>query len=225
MSSPVTGCDEAVVMSPGKVTRKASMLSRIPQEASHGQRDLVQGLIQQWVDKRGSEELLLALVALVEHLGIKVRTINQSTPNHTTCQGQHDKTSPVKERAKGNVLVGKRFVLSGTWPRRGRGEGLAVGKEAIRAIIKKYGGSVPSGYSCLTNALVIGVDPGPKKVLDAHQHGIIIIDLTHPNDIIYGRVSELSNFHNTAYPVAAMSILDKNNIQVQHPLQEPDTLP
>jgi BRCT domain type II-containing protein len=97
----------------------------------------------------------------------------------------------------------------------GGGEGLAVGKEAVRAIIKKYGGNVTSRYSGLTNALVIWDNPVPKKVLGAHQHGIIIINLPHLNDVIHGRVSELSNFCNTAYPVAAMSILDKNNIQVQ----------
>ncbi len=219
------GNDEAVVMSPEKITRKATTLSGIPQEALHGQRDLVQGLIQQWVDKRGSKELPPDLVALGERVGIKVATIDRSTPNRTACQGQRDKTSPAKKGAKRKALLRKQFVLSGTWPRQGGGEQLAVGKEAVRAIIEKYGGNITSGYSCLTNALVIGDNPGPKKVLDTHQHGIIIIDLPHLNDVIHRRVSELSNFCNTAYPVAAMSILDRNNIQVEHPLQEPSTLP
>ncbi len=56
--------NDVVVMSPGKVTRKAMTSSGIPQEASQGQRNLVQGLIQDWVDKRGSEELPPNLVAL-----------------------------------------------------------------------------------------------------------------------------------------------------------------
>jgi BRCT domain type II-containing protein len=116
------------------------------------------------------------------------------------------------------MLLGKRSILSGTWPVQGGGEGLAVGKEAVRANIEKYGGNVTSGYSGLTKALVIGENPVQKKVLDTHQHGHIIINLPHLNDVIHGRVSELSNFCNTAYPVAAMSTLDKNNIQVQRSL-------
>ncbi len=42
--------NEVMVMSPAKVTRKATTSSGIPQEALQVQQDLVQGLIQQWVN-------------------------------------------------------------------------------------------------------------------------------------------------------------------------------
>jgi hypothetical protein len=42
-----SGTNKVVVMSPGKVTHKATTSSGIPQEALHGQRNLVQDLIQQ----------------------------------------------------------------------------------------------------------------------------------------------------------------------------------
>ncbi len=43
--------DNMMVMSPAKVTRKATTSLGIPQEALQGQQDLVQGLIQQWVNE------------------------------------------------------------------------------------------------------------------------------------------------------------------------------
>ncbi len=75
------------------------------------------------------------------------------------------------------------------------------------------------GFSRLTNALVIGENLGPKKVLDAHGCNLAIIELNHLNDIFHGRVSSLSAFRAAAYPVAAMATYERNNIQVQHPPQ------
>jgi hypothetical protein len=60
-------------------------MSGIPQEASQGQHNLVQGLIRNWVNKQGSDELPPNLVALVERVGIKV-TPNNSTS--ATCTGR-----------------------------------------------------------------------------------------------------------------------------------------
>jgi BRCT domain type II-containing protein len=75
------------------------------------------------------------------------------------------------------VLTGQRFVLSGTWPGLGGGQGLALGKDNVKAIIERQGGTVTSGFLRLTNALVIGDNPGQKKVIDAHERGLLIVKL------------------------------------------------
>jgi BRCT domain type II-containing protein len=94
--------------------------------------------------------------------------LEHHTPSCTIRLGQHDKTSPVKEDSLRKALLGQRFVLSRTWPRLGGGQWLTLGNEAVKVIIEKYGGSVTSEFLRLTNALVIGENPGPKKVLNAH---------------------------------------------------------
>jgi hypothetical protein len=79
--------DNLVVMSLGKVTRKATMSSGIPQEASQGQRNLVQGLIWEWVDKQGPEDLPPNLVPLAECVGIKVTPNDSTSPTCMGCRG------------------------------------------------------------------------------------------------------------------------------------------
>jgi hypothetical protein len=75
--------DNVVVRSPAKVTCKATTSLGIPHVASQGQRDLVKGLIRDWVEKRGSEELPLNLVALAERIGIEVTPANSTSPTCT----------------------------------------------------------------------------------------------------------------------------------------------
>jgi BRCT domain type II-containing protein len=79
-------------------------------------------------------------------------------------------------------------------PQLGGGQGLTLGKDVVKGVIEKFGRSVTAGFSQLTNMLVIGENPGPKKVLDTHGHNLAIIKLTHLNDIFHGRVSGLSSF-------------------------------
>ncbi len=80
-------------------------------------------------------------------------------------------TSPAKVIPLSSKLGGQCFVLTGTWPGLG-GEGLTAGKEVVKVGIEKHGGKVTSGFSNVTNFLVIGTLPGPKKVLDAYDKGI-----------------------------------------------------
>ncbi len=115
----------------------------------------------------------------------------------------------------GKALHGQRFVLTGTWPQLGGGQGLTLSKDAVKGIIEKHGEIVTAGFSQLTNALVIGESLGPKKVLDTHGRNLAIITLSHLNDIFHVGVSGLSTFRAAANPVAAMAILKRNNIQVQ----------
>ncbi len=112
-------------------------------------------------------------------------------------------------------------MLTGTWPGLG-GEGLTTGKDAVKAIIEKHGGKVTSGFSKITNFLVIRTTPGPKKVLDAHKQGIEIVELDQIRSIIVNNDMEVSDLTGP-YPDAALAILSKNNIQVKRPPPPPDS--
>ncbi len=129
------------------------------------------------------------------HFGKDVEQgLEHHTPSCTIRREQCDKTSPVKEDGQGKALLYQHFVLSGMWPRLGGGQGVTLGKLAVKGTIKKYGRSVTLEFLRLTNALVIGEIPGPKKILDAHGCNLAIIELNHLNDIFHRRVSGLSNF-------------------------------
>ncbi len=54
----------------------------------------------------------------------------------------------------------------------------------MKAIIERHGGSVTLGFLHLTNALVIGDNPGQKKILEAHKQGLLIVDLDQITSII-----------------------------------------
>ncbi len=134
--------NKVMVMSPAKVTHKATMSSGILQEALQGQQDLVQGLIQQWVNRQGSEALPLDLASLAEKVGIKVTTNVMPSPHQPGRRGQRDKTSPAQEDPSNapmkRILCGQRFVLSVTWPRLGGGQSLTPGKDNVKAIIERH---------------------------------------------------------------------------------------
>jgi BRCT domain type II-containing protein len=115
------------------------------------------------------------------------------------------------------VLTGQRFVLSGTWPRLGGGQGLALGKDNVKAIIERQGGTVTSGFLRLTNALVIGDSPGQKKVIDTHEHSLPIVKLKQLTSIITNINKTISDLHSVPYPDTVFTILTQNNIQVKRP--------
>ncbi len=140
-----SGTNKLVIMSPGKVTCKATTSSGIPQEALHGQHNLMQGLIQQWVDKQGSKALPPELAALGEHVGIKATASNSYNPNHIACQGQCSKSSPAQEGgAPRMVFRGQRFVLTGTWPGLEGRQSFIQGKESVKTIIERHRGGIIS---------------------------------------------------------------------------------
>jgi hypothetical protein len=115
------------------------------------------------------------------------------------------------------VFNGQQFVLSGTWPRLGGGQGLTLSKDNIKAIIKRLGGNVTSGFLCLTNALVIGDNPGQKKDLNADECGLPIIELNLLTSIIINKDKTILNLHSALYLEAVTAILTQHNIQVMHP--------
>ena len=115
------------------------------------------------------------------------------------------------------VLTGQRLILLGTWPGLGSGQGLALGQDNEKNIIERQGGTVTSGFLRLTNALVIGDNPGQKKVINAHEHGLPIVKLEQLTSIITNNNKTISDLHSVPYPDTVFTILTRNNIQVKCP--------
>jgi BRCT domain type II-containing protein len=63
-----------------------------------------------------------------------------------------------------------------TFPAKGRGNSLELGKDKLKAIIKDSIGSTTKAISHLTNALVVGDNPGPKTVQEVHKQNVAIVD-------------------------------------------------
>jgi hypothetical protein len=92
-----------------------------------------------------------------------------------------------------------------------------LGKERVKSRIEKFGGIVTKLFSRLTDALVIGNAPGPKKVIEAHNRSMKIITLAQLNDLILGDLT-LEDLTSADYPESVYAVLDAEKIQVQrHP--------
>jgi BRCT domain type II-containing protein len=92
-----------------------------------------------------------------------------------------------------------------------------LGKERVKTRIEKFGGSVTMGFSGLTDALMTGDSPGPKKVIEAHNRSLKIITLDQVNALILGDLI-LEDLTSADYPDSAYAVLDAEKIQVQrHP--------
>ncbi len=77
--------------------------------------------------------------------------------------------------------------------------------------------------SRLINALVVGDNPGPKKVQEAHERNVAITDVNQLKDLIYG-ARTLEDLLQGNQPAAAVMALSKSNIQVQRQSTSPNHL-
>jgi BRCT domain type II-containing protein len=122
-------------------------------------------MVKEWTADHKDKPLPPQLAALAARAGLVLGKV-ASTPSR---RGKKDKvkvnTPSASEGAIANCLKGIRFVLLGTWPNLGGGQGLTSGKLCLKSCIKKFGGLVTSQFSCLTNFLVVGTNPGPKKII------------------------------------------------------------
>jgi NAD-dependent DNA ligase len=89
----------------------------------------------------------------------------------------HQIPKPSADGANKDSLKGKRFVSTGTFSKLGGGEGLSVGKEKLKELITSFGGAVTGSISGKTNYLVVGDEPGAKKLEEAEKRGVPKIDL------------------------------------------------
>jgi hypothetical protein len=209
------GGADRTISSPEKINRMTTNFDEITNVPSEGQRDIIYGMLREWAGTCGDEDLPPPLQALADRIGVAtvVQEPNPLTPARERRMLRNRSSSPFKTGPPRNKLEDKRFVLSGTWPGLG-GTGLTAGKEAAKELVEKHGGRVTSGFSKITNFLVIGDSPGQKRILDAHNKGIQIVTLDQVESVIINddmAVADLAG----PYPDAAIAILVENGIQVQ----------
>jgi hypothetical protein len=215
-----------LLMSPGKIIHKTTKFAEIPPEPSEGQQELIHGILCEWVNTQGTELLppLLASLAACVGVSMEPEEPNPSTPGWTSRRGKQEKPiSPAKVATPSKAFEGQRFVLSGMWPGLVGSQGLTLGKDMVKAIIEQHSRKVSASFLHLTNFLVIGEAPGPKKVLGAHEKGIQIVEVDQVNSIIFNNnmtVKDLS----CPYPETALTILEENGIQVKRPPPPSDPL-
>ncbi len=114
-----------------------------------------------------------------------------------------------------------RFILSGTWPNLGGGSGLKVGKQRLKTPIKQFGGRVTRAISGVTNVLVIGESPGPKKLVEALEKEVKVINIDILNHMIQGELTldEIRSQNVNASNKGAL--VHSTDHQVQHQSQMP----
>jgi hypothetical protein len=113
------------------------------------------------------------------------------------------------------ALSGLWFVLTGVLPSQGGGHGLTLGKERVKAQIEKFGGSITTSISGVTNVLVTGENPGKKKVVEAHKKRLKIINIKQMNGLILGDFT-LDDLTISNYPEIVTMVLDAKKVQAQH---------
>jgi hypothetical protein len=206
--------DVKMLHSPKKVTRTATVHSGIPKEMTEEQKFKITSMVNEWTADHIDEPPPPQLATLAARAGLMLEKV-ASTPSQ---RGKKDKvkvdTPAASEGAIADSLKGLWFVLLGTWPDLGGGQGLTSGKLCLKSRIKKFGGSITAMFSCLTNFLVIGTSPGPKKVIEAHKKKVKIIDIDKLTKIIVGELA-IVNLATDNSPEAAITVLEAKNIQVQ----------
>jgi hypothetical protein len=213
----VVGTDAEMLHSPKKVTRTATAHSGIPKEMMEEQKFMIKSIVNEWTADHIDEPPPPQLAALAACAGLMLEKV-ASTPSQ---RGKKDNvkvnTPAASEGAIADSLKGLRFVLLGTWPDLGGGQGLTSGKLCLKSRIKKFGGSVTAMFLRLTDFLVIGTSPGPKKVMKAHKKKVKVIDIDQLTKIIVGGLA-IGDLATEDYPKAAITVLEAKNIQVQrHP--------
>ena len=82
-----------------------------------------------------------------------------------------------------------------------------MGKERVKSRIKKLGGIVTMSFLGLTDVLVTGESPGPKKIVEAHIRSLKIITLEQLNALILGDLT-LEDLTSADYPNSAYAVLN-----------------
>jgi hypothetical protein len=116
------------------------------------------------------------------------------------------------EGFKTGALRGYVFVTTGKFPLPGTSPGLNQGKKEINAIIVNGGGTNPGSVTGATTHLIVGTDPGEKKIEQAEQRGkILIIDLLGLTQLLRGdpNVKAITTKHlkrSAGYPTKAKQL-------------------
>jgi hypothetical protein len=158
-----------MIHSPRKVTCTATANSGIPKGMSWEQKSSIRAMVNEWTADHEYEQLPPQLAALAERTGF----LPEKSACTPTQRGKKDKVSVNTPSATDGAIPGSLkgfcFVMTGSWPELGGGHGLTSGRLRLKSRIEKFGGSVTSNYSRLTNFLVVGDNPGSKTVIEAHK--------------------------------------------------------
>ena len=88
---------------------------------------------------------------------------------------------------KPGALKGLVVVTTGRFPLPGTSPGLNQGKKELKAIIVNGGGTNPGSVTGATTHLIVGTEPGEKKIEQAEQRGkIMITDLLGLTQLLRG---------------------------------------
>ena len=83
-------------------------------------------------------------------------------------------------------LSGKRFVVTGVFPELGGGSELTLGRDRLKAMIESFDGKVTSAISGKTNCIIVGDEPGEKRLEEARSKGKPIINRATLHKILTG---------------------------------------
>ena len=93
---------------------------------------------------------------------------------------------PGKNGTIPDVFLGKQFCLTGVFPELGGGTGLKLGKDKMKELLNKFGGTVTSSISGKTDYVITGLEPGVKRLEDAASKGITVLDCAALREILMG---------------------------------------
>jgi hypothetical protein len=84
---------------------------------------------------------------------------------------------PGRDLACAGSLAGQTFVMTGTFPELGGGEGLDLGKQMAKKLMESFGALVNSTVSGKTSFVLAGKAPGATKLKAAAKKGVKIVSL------------------------------------------------
>ena len=87
-----------------------------------------------------------------------------------------EEVQPVVAQSR-TLLAGQTFVMTGTFPDLGGGEGLDLGKLTAKKMMQSFGARVTSAVSGKTSFVLVGKAPGAKKLEAAEKKGVKIVSL------------------------------------------------
>jgi hypothetical protein len=190
-----------MIHSSQKVTCMVTADSGFPKEMSEEQKVPIRVMVDEWKADHNNEQLSLQLAALAEQAGLQPE-MGAGTPTRGGKKYKANVNTPsATDGAIPGCIKGLRFVMTGTWPDLGGGQGLTSGSLQLKSRIEKFGGSVTSNYSCLTNFLVVGDNPGSRKVIEAHEKKLKIIDVDQLTKLMVGELI-INNLKAEDYPAA-----------------------
>ena len=171
---------------------------------------------QQWIDENEGHDIPLHLADLTKRAQVDLSTLD--TPQGRKKKHKGNPATPTTtDGAREGTLYRLWFVLTRVWPDQGSRQGLTLGKKRVKMRNEKFGGTVTTPISGLTDALVVGDFPGEKKILEAYKQFLKIIIIDQLNDLILEDLI-LEDLTSADYPSLVSAVLDTKKTQVQrHP--------